>query len=289
MPSVDHCVLPTADLGVARERLEALGFTVAPEGLHPFGTANACVYLQDDTFLEALTVTDPARADAAIASNNVFVARDRMFRERSGEEGFSALVLTSREADADHRRFVDAKISAGPRLDFSRAYRDASGAERTLSFRLAFAAPSDEGCFFFGCERVNAPSGGRGELARHRNGVLGLAEVVVCATKPTRYAAFLSSFAGAEAAEDRTGVSIATGNARIVLTTPGHAAGRFGMEMPDAGNDLRFSGLVFAATDLRTVEATLSESAVGFHRAGRHVVVPAEPGQGAFLAFREAA
>ncbi|TIT26271.1 MAG: VOC family protein, partial [Mesorhizobium sp.] len=44
--SLDHLVLPTASLDVARARLVSLGFVVAPTGIHPFGTENCCVFLE---------------------------------------------------------------------------------------------------------------------------------------------------------------------------------------------------------------------------------------------------
>jgi hypothetical protein len=90
---IDHLVLPTASLEAARARLGALGFTVAPTGVHPFGTINACVYFADGTFLEPLAVGDAALADAAVSAGNVFIARDRLFRLSHGDEGFSALVF----------------------------------------------------------------------------------------------------------------------------------------------------------------------------------------------------
>lgn len=43
---IDHLVLPVEDIGIAVKRLVSLGFTVAPEALHPFGTRNACVFFQ---------------------------------------------------------------------------------------------------------------------------------------------------------------------------------------------------------------------------------------------------
>jgi hypothetical protein len=46
---LDHLVLPTGSLEVARARLAALGFVVAPTGIHPFGTENCCVFLADGT------------------------------------------------------------------------------------------------------------------------------------------------------------------------------------------------------------------------------------------------
>jgi len=46
---LDHLVLPTRSLDVARARLSSLGFVVAPTGIHPFGTENGCVLLADVT------------------------------------------------------------------------------------------------------------------------------------------------------------------------------------------------------------------------------------------------
>ena len=101
---LDHLVLPVADLATARQRLTALGFTVAPDGAHPFGTANCCVYLAGGTFLEPLQVAHPDQASAAIEAGNVFVARDRDHRRRASGDGFSALVFGTRDASADDRR-----------------------------------------------------------------------------------------------------------------------------------------------------------------------------------------
>jgi hypothetical protein len=53
---LDHLVLPTGSLDAVRSRLSSLGFIVAPTGIHPFGTENACVFLADGTYLEPLAV-----------------------------------------------------------------------------------------------------------------------------------------------------------------------------------------------------------------------------------------
>ncbi len=54
--AIDHLVLPIVDLDTSRERLGRLGFTVAADARHPFGTENACVFFSDDTYLEPLAV-----------------------------------------------------------------------------------------------------------------------------------------------------------------------------------------------------------------------------------------
>ncbi|WP_234851909.1 VOC family protein, partial [Sinorhizobium meliloti] len=79
---LDHLVLPVADLARTRQRLAALGFTVADEARHPFGTANACVFFSDDTYLEPLAVASREECEAAALEGNAFVARDQAFRFR---------------------------------------------------------------------------------------------------------------------------------------------------------------------------------------------------------------
>ncbi|MFW6077427.1 MAG: VOC family protein, partial [Hyphomicrobiales bacterium] len=59
MRGIDHLVLAVADLEAARRRYGELGFTLAPPGRHPFGTANSVIQL-DGVFLELLSVAEPA-------------------------------------------------------------------------------------------------------------------------------------------------------------------------------------------------------------------------------------
>src|SRR5688572_9176655 len=114
---LDHVVLPAASLAIARARLTALGFTVAPDGRHPFGTANCCVYLLDGIFLEPLAVDDAEQAGASARASNVFTARDAVYRRDVGNDGFSALVLATGDANADHAAFIEAGFSAGNMLE----------------------------------------------------------------------------------------------------------------------------------------------------------------------------
>lgn len=285
--SIDHLVLPTPDLDVARARLGALGFTVASEGLHPFGTKNACVYFADDTFLEPLAIADIALADQAVAIGNVFVSRDRVFRGNRGSDGFSAVVMTSDDADADHESFLAEGVSAGPRLDFSRAYVDAGGESRSVSFRLAFAAPSTvDDTFFFTCERVDAPVGGRGALAVHANGVKGLSRVVASADDPRQMASFLALLSGAQVDMDSKSVTVEAANAAISVLSPAAITKLLGTP-PPTETGLALCGIVFAIENLAVTAAFLDANGVSFARADERLVVEPAPGQGAFFAFEE--
>jgi len=285
---LDHLVLPTADLGIARAKLTALGFTVAPVGIHPFGTENACVYLADGTFLEPLAIGDAVRVDAAAAERNVFVTRDRQFRGRNGAEGFSALVFGTSDADADHAAFVDAGVSAGPRLDFSRPFVDGSGKTDTASFRLAFAADDREpDAFFFTCERVNAPKVDRSALEAHANGARRIVGIVAVSADPAADAGSLGAIAGVDGvAAAGNGIEFELPNAAFALTDPAGLKTDFGVDLPFAPG-LRLSAIVFGVKDLARTESLFIANAMDYHRRGSRLIVSPAAGQGAIFAFEE--
>jgi hypothetical protein len=287
--AIDHVVLPTADLRVARQRLGALGFTVAPEGVHPFGTKNACVYFLDDTFIEPLAIADMALADQAVGIGNVFVARDRRFRKVRGSEGLSSFVMASDDADADHAAFMAAGVSAGARLDFSRGYIDAEGKSRTVSFRLAFAAPPTvHESYFFTCEREDAPSGGRGTLAEHANGATGMTGIVVAAEEPEALAPFFKILIGGTPETADGKVTARAANSRITVLSPRDVKEEFGVAPPSSSDAIALCGLSLSVKSLVATAAYLKTNGIDFHHGNARIVVPSAPGQGAFLAFEEA-
>ena len=67
MRAIDHLVLPVTTLTLARSRLTSLGFTVAPDARHPFGTGNCCVFFKNRTYLEPITILDRNATDLAAA------------------------------------------------------------------------------------------------------------------------------------------------------------------------------------------------------------------------------
>lgn len=286
---LDHLVLPTGDLFVARTRLTALGFTVAPDGIHPFGTQNCCVYFSDNTFLEPLAVRDASETAEAIEVGNVFIARDAAYRERHGDEGFSAVVFGSDDAIGDDDAFNSKGVSAGNLLDFSRPFTDAAGHTGTASFRLAFAAASAApDIFFFTCQRINAPKVDRTALQTHANGATRIKSVVLSAQHPADHTGIVLDASGADGADglDDASIRIETPNAHIEILSPADLKSRYGL----AGNGysgLRARAIVFGVADLGVLESLLKQADIAYvARAGRLVVAPAT-GQGAAFAFEE--
>lgn len=284
---IDHLVFPTASLDVARGRLVSLGFSVAPEGVHPFGTRNACVYLADGAFLEMLAIGDRAMRDRSVFDGNAFVERDKVFRETSGEEGLSAIVFATQDAAADHRRFIDARLSIGPMLAFSRPFVGSAGRSDIASFRLAFASVGEPGAqFLFTCERVNAPAVDRSALERHDNGVLSLAGVIIVAEDVGAVAACLALVAESKArsSSDRA-ASIAVAGSVIDVLSPRDFAARFGVDTLDGASDL--SLVSFRVADLAATRDLLARNAVGYRSVGAALLVSPQPGQGAHFRFEE--
>jgi Glyoxalase-like domain len=285
---LDHLVLPVADLATARARLTSLGFTVAPDGVHPFGTANCCVYLADGTYLEPLAVADPDVAGAASRSGNVFTDRDRSYRRKFGENGFSAIVLSSGDAAADHQRFTDARLSAGLILEFSRPFVDAAGKRDTASFKLAFAAEPDQpDLFFFTCQRLHVPQIDRSALQKHANGVLGVSEILFCTEEPQAHLKILAEVTGVtpRTTGGRSFEGVA-GKTRLGVRTPASLSKQFGVGAA-TGASLTAVGIVFAVAELSGVSALLQANAISASERTGRLIVPPAPGQGAAFIFEE--
>ncbi|MCR9134636.1 MAG: VOC family protein [Alphaproteobacteria bacterium] len=288
--SLDHAVLPTVDLAVARHRLTDLGFTVAPAADHPFGTHNACVYFSDGTYLEPLAVRQRETCEAAAQSGNVFLKRDQAFRFRRGEDGFSALVFASKDAKDDHRRFNATGISAGENLSFSRPYVDSNGNRAQAQFELAFAADlRAPDVFFFTCQRVLPLDVDRSVLEVHTNCVLGIREVILSEHNPSDFQYLMQEVTGQrEVLAHSFGIELAAANAGISVLNAAGLKGFFGIDGCSHGRGLRLRAIVFATDNLSALKRLLDKASVDYMEIGQRLVVPAATGQGAVFAFEAA-
>ena len=153
---------PSPISAVRGRRLTALGFTVAPDGLHPFGTSNCCVYLADGTYLEPLAVNDREKASATRAGRKrLHRARRRLPRRMSARRG---------SPPSRSPRKMPTKISTSFRRPGFRRARSSNShgpspmpreSSAIATFRLAFAAdPEAPDIFVFTCQRLNAAESG---------------------------------------------------------------------------------------------------------------------------------
>jgi hypothetical protein len=287
--AIDHLVLPVTDIALARERLGKLGFTVAPDARHPFGTENACVFFADRSYLEPLGVASVEESDRTARDGNVFTARDQAFRFRCGSEGLSAIAFSAADAKHEHARFVKGGISAGSVLQFERPVKMPDGTESIAGFRLAFAGDLRAPDFFlFAVERVNPLPADRSALEAHVNGVTGIAEIVLAAPEPSAFGEFVRGVARADAADETGfGVRVPLANTKISLMNPAGLEAYFDLATPDTDRGLRGRAILFHAGDLAVTEAHLAANGVTYTRKGNRILVKPAPGQGVLFAFEE--
>jgi len=287
---LDHLVLPVGELATARNRLQQLGFTVAADARHPFGTENACVFFSDKTYLEPLGIAQREECEAAAHAGNVFTARDQAYRFRRGQDGFSAIVLSTDDALADQARFREQGISAGDILEFSRPMKLPDGSEAVASFRLSFAADlRAPDFFFFSCQRVKSLPSDRAALETHANGVTGLAEVVLSEPNPTDFQYILQEVVDErEVSAHSFGMDIETRNGvKISVLNQAGMSGFFDRKTTGHSRGLRGRAVVFKVADLMATEHLLTANAVPFTRKDNRLLVAEAPGQGVIFAFGE--
>jgi hypothetical protein len=286
--AIDHVVLPVESLETTRARLSSLGFTVAPDGLHPFGTENACIYFADGTFLEPLAVAQREDCEATARKGNVFTARDQAFRFRNGENGFSALAMATEDARRDHKAFRKTGFSGGKKLTFSRKFVDAKGKNGKAAFLLSFAADlRSPDAFFFTCEKISAPKVDRRALEVHENGVTGLVKVVMSEQNPTDFQYLLQEVANNRNDEAHSfGLEIMTANGSVDVMTPEGLDVHFGTGRAGMERGLRFEGLILSVGSIEVLEEYLGKQGIAYREMHGRIIVDAAPGQGLFLAFQ---
>ena len=286
---LDHLVLPVEDLEITRARHSALGFTVAADALHPFGTENACVFFADGTYLEPLAIASREECEEAARTGNVFVARDQAYRFRRGDAGFSALVVGSGDADADHDRFVELGMSGGEILSFSRPMQLPDDSEQTASFKLSFAADLRSPDFFgFAVERINVPAADRSALTTHANGVTGISEVILSEPNPTDFQYFIQELAcNREVDANSFGMSIELDGATITVFNKAGMETHLGVTDASRERGLIGRAVVYQVGDLQAFSALLLENDVVARQVGARLIVDPAPGQGAYYCFEE--
>jgi hypothetical protein len=273
MHSIDHLVLPVTTLTLARSRLSGLGFTVAPDARHPFGTGNCCVFFKNETYLEPIAILDRTATDQAAAEGLHFVKRLKRFTERQGE-GFAMAAFRSADAEADQARLKAAGLSAGSVFRFSRPAKLPDGSDVEISVALAYADdPGAADATLFTCQRSAPELLFQPEYVEHANGVVGIHVIVAVAAEPAEHAHLEAMFQSDLEEEPAT----------LEIVTPPAYAERFGIEPPDPKRGLLLAGIELAVQDLDRAMGFAGPTAV---RRGEFVIVPPAPGLGACLAFR---
>lgn len=284
---VDHVVLPVSALGIARSRMKALGFSVAEDAQHPFGTENCCIYFADGTYLEPLGIAQRETCEATARKGNTFTARDQAYRFRHPQDGFSAIAFTADDAKSDHKKFVRNGISAGRTLSFKRKIADGKGATEELSFVTAFAGDlRSPDLFYLACERKNTPDIDLAKLQRHKNGVKSIREIVLSEANPSDFQYLLQEVIGQRNQNSNSfGIELRSANVNISVLSPIGMRAWFGAEVIQRERGLAGRAIVLGVRNLDKTRGYFDDKNIKYHETAGRIVVDPAPGQGAILAF----
>ncbi len=284
---IDHLVLAVRDLEATRQVYSRLGFTCTPTALHPWGTANFLVQLQG-SFLEVLAVDrpdlliDPGQGEFSFGRFNEAFLKER--------EGFSMLVLESRDRDADLVDFKSRGLETYPPFGFSRQAKLPSGEEVTVSFSLAFVrdaiAPK---IGFFTCQQHAPEYFWKSEYQSHANSAQKVGEVVMVSPHPAKHKAFLEGFSGAQETKVTPDhVRIQTPRGALSVITPRQAEADWGAALASKKPDEPYlAGYSIESENLDKVREILNKSGLSCKDKGDHLIVASELVFGAAILFRQ--
>jgi hypothetical protein len=280
---IDHLVLAGHDLDRMRERYAALGFTLTPKAVHPFGTGNSLVQLQG-SFLELLAVQSPDLIPGHAEDRFSFAAFNRDFLTRC--EGFSMLVLDSHDAAADVAGFRAAGLHAYPPYSFSRKAKLPGGDEATVGFSVAFATlPGAPAAGFFTCQQHAPQHFWKPEYQRHANTAETIEEAALVATVPGELRPFLDGFTGLAAAALGNGLAYATARGRLLVLTPEAYFGRYRLAPPAMDNGPRFAAFILGVRDLDAATRHAAAANLPLLGARGRYLLPAEHASGVALGY----
>jgi catechol 2,3-dioxygenase-like lactoylglutathione lyase family enzyme len=283
---LDHIAHAVRDLDKAADFYRRIGFTVGTRNRHPWGTHN-CIVQFPGFFIEILTLAEPEKL-ADDGFSKLFGRFNGDFLKR--HEGFSILLLESRDAAQDEKAFRERGIAISDAMRFEREGKRPDGSLVKLAFSLVFARdPLAPDAGFAVCHHHFPENFWNPAFQSHANGASGVAGVVFAADNPTDHHIFMSAFAGErELQSTSSGISVVTPRGEIQIMDPVAYRSHFGIESPDVDGGMRLCALRLAAPDLARVEQSLTSGGTHFLRHMDRVVVAPAQAMGAALVFEQA-
>lgn len=282
--SLDHIVLPVANLDVARTRLSALGFTVAADGMHPFGTSNSCVFFSNGTYLEPLAVTDMDTYQREAERGNGFLQRDRLYRKNVGENGFSLIALTSNDAAAERENYLAQGYDCGPIVSFRRDVVQPDGSEHQISINLFITSTkASPELALFSCQWLSEKSFDEA-LKVHANGAVGISSIAIADDGAGDCRNYLENVLGNISTETD---AIDLENAQIKLMSASELEQAYDIEPNDGRWGLKAVAIDIIVSDIFYTAVVLRISGIESKQIGKRLVVAPADGQGYSIAFTE--
>jgi len=273
---IDHVMLISRDLALARSVYERMGFTVTPLTSHPHGTANHLIMFQHD-FIELLGVVAPERLDSRSAAAQLFL------RVR---EGLAAVALPTSDAKRDREALIRRGLDPSDLYSFDRPVTLPDGRETRAIVDTVWASePSAPLVQTFLSRQHLAEAIWVPEWQVHPNGARAIAWLTLVADDPAaalenHFAAFLDAEVLRDARGRRT---FATPRGEIRILGPDDYQATYGT--PAEATRPYIAGMGIRVTDLETLVTHIRASGVPHERSSQAVRVLPDSAHGALLEF----
>lgn len=285
----DHLVFAVGDLAAAHSAYQALGFTLTPRAVHPFGTCNHLVQFAANNFLELVAVGDDSAIPPHVPPKHFsFGAHNRQFVREHGQ-GFSMLCMRSADARGDVAEFQAKGLTTYEAFDFGRDARLPDGSVARVGFSLAFVTQASlPSAAFFTCQHRHPPElFWKADYHSHPNGALGVVEVIVSVDLPHAQQAFFENFLANVAEIDEQAIHLEAAGEQLTLLTPTALLHRFPELADGMTPDVPLKAYRIAVGDLAVTRTCLERNQVPFRVTPGSLVVPARAAQGVVLEFSE--
>lgn len=278
--NLDHVVLPVPNLELTRERFTQLGFTVAPDARHSFGSENACVFFENGTFIEPLAIGHRETVEAAIVKGNGFLRRDMSYRFRNGDDGFSCVVFGDKDPRATRKTFKKAGYQTGKIVIVKRP-----GVKVHIALAMDERAPD---CTFFMCERPDGPPKFPADMTSHDNGAIGISRVTLHEHLPEDFQYYMQTVTEQREVRSHSfGMDMELPNATLTTLNDDGMKAFYGLTNAPEGRGLRAMAFDVKVQSLDNVKKVLKKNNVESKVIGARLIVAPASGQGAILAFVE--
>lgn len=278
--NLDHVVLPVPSLEVSRDRFARLGFTVAPDARHSFGSENACVFFENGTFIEPLAIGHRETIEAAIVKGNGFLRRDMAYRFRNGDDGFSCVVFGDENPRKTRKEFKKAGYQTGKIVVVKRP-----GVKVHIALVMDERSPD---CTLFMCERAEGPPKFATEMTAHANGAMGIARVTMHEHLPEDFQYYLQTATNQREVRSHSfGMDMQLPNAVLTTLNDDGMEAFYGVKNAPQERGLRAMAFDVSVQDIEKTKEVLKNNAIDTKTIGKRLIVEPASGQGAIIAFVE--
>ena len=262
---IDHVVILVADLDANAQGYRKLGFTLSPKAEHSaaLGTANHTIMLQQDYF-ELLAVTCATERNAPW----------RQALKDGG--GIAGAALTTEDAAAARRLWLDAGFSPHEVIGFSRSVKRGDGAALEARFEAVFLPDMAEvGVRIFACSQPTREAVWLPELMTHENTAQAIERLTIATADPQATAqAWQRTIPALRAGAAATGHCVLTVGTQHIDFIRYEAPG--GCSDSTAPNRVRAVGITYRVADLGACKAVLMRNQVPFKEERNELVVPSD-------------